>query len=130
MSTRFHKFVFQQLGNDDAGTVITQTSGVDVGGCEVVSQREHRQEGGISGFVPEVVTEFASRQFGARSRFGGYEAGGFPLQDVVPHERECDASEVGASPEAGNYHIGIFSCHFHLFFCFQSDNGLVQGYVA
>ena len=40
---RFHIAVFQQLRYDDAGTVIAQTAGVDVGGSEIMSQGKHRQ---------------------------------------------------------------------------------------
>ena len=50
----------------------------------------------------------------------------FPVENIVPHEGESNTAEVGTSAKAGNDHIGIFTCHLHLFFGFQADDCLMQ----
>ena len=48
-----HQSVFQELGDDDARAVVTQSARVDVGRGEVVSQGEHRQQGGYNPLRPQ-----------------------------------------------------------------------------
>lgn len=128
----FHEFVFEELGDDDACAVVAETAGVDVGGPEVVAEGEHREQGSVAGFVAEVIFEDAACEFGARSGFGGDEAGflGCAAVEIVAHEGEGDAAEVGAAAEAGNHHVGIFAGHGHLFLGFEADDGLVESHVA
>ena len=105
---------------------------MDVGGPEVVAEGEHREQGSVAGLVAEVIFEDTACEFGARSGFGGDEAGvlGGTSVEVVAHEREGDAAEVGAAAEAGDHHVGIFAGHGHLFLGFEADDSLVECYVA
>lgn len=62
---RFHQLVLEQLRYDHACSVIPQSARMDVGGSEVVPQREHRQQRRIAGFVSEVVAEDSARELRA-----------------------------------------------------------------
>ena len=103
---------------------------MDVGGCEVVSQCEHGQQGCVACFVAIVVAELSACQLGAGGGFGGDVACLSAVEDGVAHEGEGDAAEIGASAEAGDDHVGVFAGQGHLFFGFEADDGLVQGDVA
>lgn len=115
-----HQSVFQELGDDDARAVVTQSACMDVGRSEVVSQGEHRQEGSVARFVSEVVLEMSARQFWARCRFGCDVTCLFPFLDAMAHERETDAAEVGTAAETADDDVRIFTGHFHLFLGFQA----------
>ena len=95
-----------------------------------MSQGEHRQQRGIACLIAKVVLELAACQFRTRGGLGCNETGLLAFEDVVPHEGEGDAAEVGTTAKAANHHIGIFACHRHLLFCLQADNRLMQGDVA
>ena len=110
--------------------MVAQAARVDVGRHEVVAEGEHREERRVARLVAKVILEMPSCQFGARSRFGGHVAGFASFLDGVAHEGEADAAEVGAATEASDDDVGVFAGHFHLFFRFKADDGLVQGDVA
>ena len=69
----FDDLVFQQLAHDRTGSVIAQTSGVNVRRVEVVSQRIHREQRSEACHVAEVVLELTARHtIGVRRRLRGY----------------------------------------------------------
>ena len=82
-----HQAVLLQLADDRACTVVTQAARMDIGRREVVSQRVHRQERGVAGFIAEVVLELPACQFRARSRFGGHDADFFSFRQLVAQEK-------------------------------------------
>ena len=127
---RLHIAVLHQLAQDNAGPVVTQTAGVDGRRLEAVAQGKHGKERGHAGLVAKVILEFSLGQLGAGVRFGRNEAGLLAVLDVVPHEREGQAAEVGAAAEAGNHDIRILAGQGHLLFGFQADDGLVQAHVV
>src|SRR5690554_5969251 len=126
---RFNQFVFQELAHDAARAVVAKPPGVNVGRCKLVSQRVHRYQGGVTGLVAKVVLELPAGKFGARRGFGCHEPAVFLPGYIMAQERERDAREIGASPEASDYHVGVVVRHFHLLFCLQPDDGLVQRHV-
>lgn len=87
----FDDLVFQQLAHDRTGSVIAQTSGVNVRRVEVVSQRIHREQRSEACHVAEVVLELTARQLGTRLGFDGDYAGIFTFGQVIAQEREADA---------------------------------------
>ena len=99
---------------------------MDIGRREIMPQCKHRQQRGISGFVAKVILEFTTGQFRTRSRFGSNVSGLFSIQDSVAHKGETDSSKIGTTTKATDNHVGIFACHFHLLFGFQTDNRLMQ----
>ena len=99
---------------------------MDIGRREIMPQCKHGQQRGISGFVAKVILEFTTGQFRTRSRFGSNVSGLFPIQDSVAHKGEADSSKIGTATKATDNHVGIFACHFHLLFGFQTDNRLMQ----
>src|SRR5574344_2399400 len=122
-----HHLILDKLGNDGTGTVITQTAGMYVGRVEIVAQCVHRQQRSISGFITEVVFELTSCQFRTTLRFGSDKLSLFAIENVMTHERESNAAEVGTAPEAGDDHIRIFAGHLHLFFSLKTDDSLMKG---
>ena len=57
-----HHTVLDKLGDNHAGTMITQTASMDVGRLEVVAEGVHRQQWRVTSLVTEVVTELTARQ--------------------------------------------------------------------
>lgn len=110
--------------------MISESAGVDVGRFELMSEGEHWEKGGVTSLISEVVLEDSSCEFRAACGFGGDEFCLLTVFDVVPHERESDSAEVASSAEAGYDFVGIFAGQLHLFFGFQSDDGLMESYVA
>ena len=45
----------------------------------------------------------------------------------MAHKGEADSSKIGTATKATDNHVGIFACHFHLLFGFQTDHCLVKG---
>ena len=126
----FHKAVFHKLRNNYARTVIPQPACVYVCRLEIVTNCVHRHEWGITALVSEIVAEFPAREFGACFRFCSNKFCFLAFEYIVPHERECKSAEIRTSAEAGYYRVGIFACHFHLFFCFKSYYRLMQRYMV
>ena len=127
---RFHQLVLEQLRYDHACSVIPQSARMDVGGSEVVPQREHRQQRRIAGFVSEVVAEDSARELRAGVGLGRDVARLSAFLERVAHERERDAAEIRSAAEAADDQVGVFACHFHLFFGLETDDRLVQRDVA
>ena len=125
-----HQSVLDELRDDHARTVVAQTAGVDVGGLEVVAQGVHGQQWRVAGLVAEVVAELSSGELGAAVGLCGDELGLLAVEQVVAHEGEGDASEVGASSEASDDDIGILAGHLHLLLGLKADDGLVQPHVV
>ena len=113
-----------------AGTVVAQTACVDVGGLEVVAQRVHREQRGVTSLVAEVVAELTACEFRTAVGLGCDELCVTLTTQVVTHEGEGDTTEVTTATEATDHDIGIFACHLHLLFCFQTNDSLVQTYVV
>ena len=126
----FDDLVFQQLAHDRTGSVIAQTSGVNVRRVEVVSQRIHREQRSEACHVAEVVLELTARQLGTRLGFDGDYAGIFTFGQVIAQEREADAGEVAASSEATDHHVRVLPEQLHLFHGLLADDRLVQQYVV
>ena len=125
-----HQTIRQQLADADTSTMIAQTSSVDVRRLEVVTQREHGQQRRVASLVAKVVAELAACQLRTAVRLSSNELSLLAVEDVVAHEGESNAAEVGAATEAGNHHIGIFTSHLHLLLSLQTDDGLVQTHVV
>ncbi len=103
---------------------------MDVRRSEIMSQREHRKKRGVSGFVAEIIAEFATCQFGARSRFGRDETRRRCALKIMPHERKCDSAEIRAAAEARYHHVGIFAGQSHLLFSLKSYHRLMQSHMV
>ncbi len=110
--------------------MVAQASGVDVGRHEVVAEGVHWEERGVACDISEVVLEYAVCEFRAACGFCGYETDFLSVFNCVAHEGERDSAEVGATAEAGDYYVGVFASHFHLFFSFEADDCLVECDVA
>ena len=126
----FHESVLEELADDDACSVVSESAGMDVGGHEVVAECVHREERCVACYVAEVVLEDSVGELRTAGWFGCYEACLLAFEDVVAHEGEGYASEVGAAAEASDDDVWVFACFLHLLFGFESDDCLVEGYVT
>ena len=95
-----------------------------------MSEREHGQQRRIACLISKVILELAACQLRAGCRFRSDKTGLLSFQDIVTHEGEGDAAEVGTSAEATDHHIGILTCQLHLLLGFQTDDSLMQGDMA
>ena len=77
-----HEAVLDKLTDDHAGTVVAQTTGVDVGGLEVMAQRVHGQQRRVTGLVAEVVTELTACELRTAVGLGSDELRLLPVEDV------------------------------------------------
>ena len=125
-----HIAVLDELADDHAGTVVTQTTGVDIARLEIVAEGVHRQQRCIACLVAEVVAELAAGELRAAVRLGSDELDVLALEDLVAHEWEGNAAEVGTAAEAGNHYIGELTCHLHLLLSLKADDGLVEADVV
>ena len=124
-----HITVLDQLGDDHTCTMVAQTTSVDVRGLEVMAQREHRQQWGISGLVAKVVAELTACELRTAVGLGCDELCVTLTAQVMTHEGEGDTTEIGTTTEAADHDVGVFACHRHLLLCLQADDGLVESYV-
>ena len=122
----FHQPVFAQLADDRPGSVITQTSGVNAGGFEIMAESIHGQQRSITFGVPEVIIKLSACKLGTRSGFSRDKADVLAFHELMTQERKRYASEVGTSAEAGYDNIGIIAREFHLFLGFQTYDGLMK----
>ena len=91
-----------------------------------MTQGEHWEQWGIACLIAEVIAELTAGEFRAAVWLGCDELGSLAIKDVVAHEWEGDTSEVATATEAGDDHVGIFTCHLHLLLSLQSDDALVE----
>ena len=106
--------------------MVAQSAGVDVRRLEVVPQRVHRDQGGISRHVAEVVPEGSPREFRATGGFDGHDADRVAAGQPLSQKREGQPCEVAAAAEAADHHVRLGVGHLHLRDGFLSDDGLVQ----
>ena len=66
----------------------------------------------------------------AGGRLDGDDAGLLALLDVLAHEREGDAGEVGAAAHAADHEVGIGAGQLHLLEGFLADDGLMEQHVV
>ena len=109
--------------------MVAQTTSVDVRRLEVMTQRVHREQRGVTCLVAEVVAELTTGEFRTTVGLGCDELRVTLTTQVMTHEGEGDTTEVGTATEAADHDIGIFACHLHLLLSLQADDGLVKTYV-
>ena len=106
--------------------VVAQTAGVDARRDEVVAQGVHLEERRELGGVAVVEGVDALGHGRAGGRLDRDDAGLLALLDVLAHEREGDAGEVGAATDARHDEVGIGAGQLHLLEGFLADDRLVE----
>src|SRR5215207_7064456 len=109
--------------------VITQAPCMYAARHERVSKRVHLHHRGRACGVSEVVRVAALRKRRARGRLDGHDARALTIFQVLADEREGDAAEVRAAPDAAHDHIRVLAGQLHLLERFLPDDGLVQQHV-
>ena len=121
--------VLEQLRDDHTGTMITQTTSMNVGRFEVMTQGEHRQQRSVASLITEVIFELTSCQLRTALWLSCNKLGVLLTTQVMTHEWESQSAEVTSATEAGNHLVRIFASHLHLLFCLQSDDSLMQSHM-
>ena len=103
---------------------------MDVRGLEVVAQGEHGQQRRIACLVAEVVAELTAGELRTAVGLGSNKFGVALAAQVVTHEGERNAAEVGTATEAADDNVGVFACHLHLLLSLETDNGLMESDVV
>ena len=90
-----------------------------------MTQRKHRQQGGIARLIAKVVFKLTTGELGAALRLGRNKLSFLTLKNVVTHEGEGQTTKVTTATEASNHLVGIFARHLHLLFGLKTYHRLV-----
>ena len=110
--------------------MITQTTSMNVGRLEVMTQGEHRQQRSVASLIAEVIFELTPCQLRTALWLGCDKLSVLLSAQIMTHEWESQSAEIASATEAGNHLIGIFASHLHLLFCLQSDDRLMQSHMV
>ena len=126
---RLQNTLVNQLAYLGSHTVITQPAGMQWRGYEGMPEAVHGQQWCHLGRIAMVI----------RKRRFGHGRTGFRLNrmngnifavEFVRHKRKRQAGKITATAGTSNDDIRVFADFFHLFFGFESNNGLMHQYMV
>ena len=95
-----HQTVLDQLADNHAGTMVAQSTGMNIARTEIMTEGVHRQQGSIACLVTEVVAELSTRQLRTAVGLGSDELRMALSAQVMTHEGEGDTTEVRAATDS------------------------------
>ena len=109
--------------------MVTETTCMDVGWLEVMTQGKHRQQRSISSLITKVIFKLSTSQLRTALWFCSDELGMLLALQVMTHEWEGKSTKVTTATKTSNHLVRILTCHLHLLFSLQTDDCLMQSHV-
>ena len=124
-----HITILDQLRDDHTGTMVTETTSMDVGRLEVMTQGKHRQQRSISSLITKVIFKLTTSQLRTALWFCSDKLGMLLALQVMTHEWEGKSTKVTTTTKTSNHLVRILTRHRHLLFSLQTDDSLMQSHV-
>ena len=130
VSLRFQQAQFFAVRHQRGHAVVTQTTGVEPGWCELAAQCVHFGQWRHARGVAKIVGIGATCQGRACGRFHGHDARFLTTTQGVSNEWERNACKVGATACTANDDVRPGICHLHLHDGFLANDRLMQQHVV
>ena len=106
--------------------MITQTTGMNVGWLEIMTQSKHWQQWSVTCLITEIVLKLTASQLRTALWLCSNKFSMALASKVMTEEWEGNTTEVTTATETSNHLIRILTCHRHLLLCLKTDDGLVK----
>ena|SRR5574344_101775 len=109
--------ILQKLGDNHTSTMITETTCMNVGRLEIMTQSKHWQQWSVTCLITEIILELTASQLRTALRLCSNKLSMALACEVVTEEWEGNTTKVTTTTETSNHLIRILTCHRHLLLC-------------